>query len=102
MSNDVALRARNHSSSASSREAPLTAFACLLRFFFAVPGSRVDLERVDEPMRGRGHVIDRLIEGVLVGALRSGRAAQLSNELERGGSNLVVGRGRFEVRKGFD
>jgi hypothetical protein len=43
------------------------------------------------------HVVDRLIECGFVRARWARRAAQLSDELQRRRTNLIIGGGRLEV-----
>jgi len=70
----------------------------LPRLLFAISRRRVRVQGANQSL-GRGRdFFDGLIEYlfVRVGWLR--RAAQLANELQRGGANLVVGCGRSKVR----
>src|SRR5437773_11152300 len=86
-------------SGGEARERPL---ARLARFLFAVLWRRVNLERHDETGGGRGHLVDGAIERLLIVARGFGGAAQLADELERRGSDLVGGGGRLEVGEGLD
>src|SRR5262245_32839625 len=51
-------------------------------------------ERVEEPVRHRRDLVDGAAEGRRVGLRRSREPAQLADELERGGADLLV-RGRW-------
>src|SRR5580765_8362125 len=49
-----------------------------------------------------GDLVDRAVEGLLVGGRRLGRAAHLADELQGGGGDLLRGRRRLEVVQGTD
>ncbi len=49
-----------------------------------------------------GHLVDGAVERRLVGLRRRGEAAQLADELDRRGADLLVGRRRVEVEEGAD
>src|SRR5262249_12061636 len=80
-------------------DGPLLGF---LHLHFTIAWRRIRFERTNQALGGGGHVLDRLIEGHFVRDRGTGRAAQLSYELQRRRTNLIVGRGRLEVREGFD
>jgi hypothetical protein len=61
------------------------------------PAPLIDGATEVELMRGRRHFFHGLIESSFVGARWSGRATQLSHELEGRRLDLVVGRGRLEI-----
>ena len=59
-------------------------------------------ERVDQPPRRRGDLVDGALEGLLVGPRRLRRAADLAHELQRRLAHLLVGRRRLEVVERLD
>jgi hypothetical protein len=52
---------------------------------------------VDQPLGGGGHLVDRPLEELLVRLRRLVHPAQLPDELERRGADLVRGRRRREI-----
>src|SRR5690349_14863718 len=78
---------------------PLPGLPCL---HITIARRRVCVQRANQSLGSGRDFFDGLIEYlfVRVGWLR--RAAQLANKLQRGGANLVVGRGRSKVRQRFD
>src|SRR5678816_3347190 len=68
-----------------------------LGFLLSILRRRVGLERCKQPGRDAGNFIDRGQEHAFVGFGRFVESADLSYELERGGSNLVVSDGRIEI-----
>ena len=66
------------------------------RLDFPIAGIGRGDQRADERARRRGDFIDRVIERCLVGFGRRVEAAQLSNELQRGGTDFVFGCGRVD------
>src|SRR5215813_3348033 len=59
-------------------------------------------ERSQQPPSGIGDIIDRLVERCLVRLRRGREPAQLSDELQRGGADLLLGRGRLEIEQSAD
>jgi uncharacterized protein DUF1931 len=86
----------------TSGEALERPLARLAHLFFAIARRRIRLQRMDQPMRGCGHLVDGAAERSFVDARRPCRAAQLSDELERRRANLVVGRRRLKVGERLD
>src|SRR5687768_2422149 len=73
-----------------SGEALAGALTRLRELHIAVPRLGIRMQRVHQSA-GRGrHFVHRSLEDGLVGARRAGRAAQLANELERRGADLVL------------
>src|SRR5215217_8149635 len=64
-----------------SSEAPLRALTRFAGFLLSIAWRGVNLQRVDQAVRGGGHFFDCLIERRFIGARRLGRATQLSDEL---------------------
>src|SRR5690349_10886948 len=67
------------------------------RLDLAVPGRRGRDQRVKQPHRRGGDLLDGSLERGLVGLGWLGGSADLAHVLERRGANLLVGRGRLEV-----
>ena len=65
-------------------------------------GGRVGLERRSSRRGGRGDLVDGALECRLVRLRRLVEAAQLAHELQRGGADLVLGRGRLEIEQRAD
>src|SRR5207245_2157868 len=63
---------------------------------------RAGVQRGQEPPRGVRHIIDRAVEGGLIGLRRPAEAGQLSHELQRRSADLVLGRGRLEIKQRLD
>src|SRR5437764_1429536 len=82
--------------------AALRAFPGLAGLLLAVAGRRRGRERAEEPGGGLGHVVHRPIERRLVGPRRTGGPAQLPDELQGGGPDLLLGGRRVEVGEGPD
>src|SRR5688500_3690253 len=59
-------------------------------------------ERVDQPPRRVGDLVDRRLEGRLVRLRRLRDAADLADVLERGAADLVLGRRGLEVVERMD
>jgi hypothetical protein len=86
--------------SASLRtEANAGALPRLLGYDGAVLGRRTRVERINEHAGNLRDLAHRLLEGSFIGEGRFGEAADLAHELERGGADLLVGRGRLEIEK---
>ena len=60
------------------------------------------LQRREQLVRGRGDLLHGAIERGLVGLGRPVEAAKLAHELQRGGADLLLGRGRLEVEQRLD
>src|SRR5436190_9304413 len=89
--------------SASNRAvAALRAFPGFARLLLAVARRRCGRERAEEPGGGLGHVVHRPIERRLVGPRRTGGPAQLPDELQGRGPDLLLGGRRVEVGEGPD
>src|SRR5262249_6179766 len=69
---------------------------------FPVPRLGGRRQRVNKPLRGGGHFIDRAVEHHFVRAGWTIHPAEFSDELERRRSNLVVSRRWREVRERLD
>jgi hypothetical protein len=67
-----------------------------------VPRRRFGVQRMDQAMGGRGNLIHRAIERLFVLLRRPRCPAQLAHELERRRPDLVIRRGRLEVRERLD
>src|SRR5205085_7092664 len=72
------------------RVAILGALACSARLHFAVTRRSRGGELVDQPTGGRGDFVDGALENGLIGARRSAGAAQLADELDCRGADLLV------------
>jgi hypothetical protein len=72
----------------------------------ALPFPRAHLaargEALEQPRRRARDLVDGAREGLEIRLRRLYRAAHLANELQRGGADLLFGRGRFEVVKDAD
>ena len=68
----------------------------------AVARRGVGDESVEQFVRGAGHLVHGVVEGRLVCLGRPREAAQLPDELHRGGADLVIRGGWFEIMQGFD
>src|SRR5262245_10232491 len=75
---------------------------CLRRLDLSVARLGVGHQRPDQRTRGGRDLLDRVVEHDLVGLGGAGEAAQLANELQRRGADLLVGGGRLEVEQGLD
>jgi hypothetical protein len=71
------------------------------RFFFPIPGGRIGFERTQKAARHARDFIDRAQEGGFIGFGRLVEAADLSDELQRRGSDLVVRDRGIEVEEDF-
>jgi len=60
------------------------------------------VQGVQEPPRRFGHLFHRAVERRFVGLRRLVEAGKLSNELQRRGLDLVLGRRRLEIELGLD
>src|ERR1700722_8288601 len=78
---------------------PLPSFPDLV---FAVPWWGTGCQRVDQTMRGRGHLVDREVERRFVRARRTIGTAQLPDELKSGRADLVLGRRRGKISQDLD
>src|SRR5699024_4990147 len=67
------------------------------RLDLTVLRGRARHELVQQPLGHRGHLLDGLVEGLLVGPARLGGPAHLAHVLQRGGTHLIARRGRLEV-----
>jgi hypothetical protein len=74
---------------------------CFRGFFFAVFGRRGCFERVEKTEGDPGDFVDGFEENGLVCFGWFGETADLSHELKGGGSHLLFGDGRIEVKQGF-
>jgi len=84
-------------------EALLGPLARLWRPRSAILGCGGGDQPVEQALRARRHLVDRALRTRLVGLGRLGESADLGpHELERGGTHLVVVRGRIEVEQGLD
>jgi len=72
-----------------------------LRFRLAIARRRVGDEGLEQMLGGVGDVMNRAVERVLVRLRWFREAAQLADELEGRGADLVVRRRRKEVMKGY-
>jgi hypothetical protein len=72
-------------------------FLCLSGLVFTIPGWRTGRQRLNQPMSGFSHFVDRPIEGHVVRTRGTIRAAQFPDELESGRTDLIVGGGRAEI-----
>src|SRR5829696_7990009 len=63
----------------------------------AVLGRRGGLQRLEQVPRHVRDLLDGAVERLLVGLRGLREAADLADVLERGGADLVLGRGRLEV-----
>ena len=92
-----------HELSASRlREARLGARLRLLGFDVAVARRAGRLQRCQQAAGRRRDLVDRAVERRLVDLGGTRVAAQLAHELQRGGADLVVGRGRREIEQRTD
>jgi hypothetical protein len=57
---------------------------------------------MNQPVRGRRHLIDRVIECLLIGARGAIHAAQFSDELQRRSADFVISGWRLEIGEGLD
>jgi hypothetical protein len=57
---------------------------------------------MNQPMRGRCHLLYRVIECLLVGARGAIHAAQFPDELQRRGADFVVSGWRLEIGERLD
>ncbi|MEY2548934.1 MAG: hypothetical protein QOD64_1516 [Verrucomicrobiota bacterium] len=74
----------------------------LRRFRVAIARRRVRDERLKQMFGGMSDVVHGAIESFLVSFRRLREAAQLANELKRGGANFVLSRRRQEVMQGLN
>jgi hypothetical protein len=72
------------------------------RFFFTILRGCGSFERPEKAARHAGYFFDRALEGILIGFRRLAETADLSDELQGGGSNLIVRNRRIKVKQGFD
>jgi hypothetical protein len=70
-------------------------------FFFAILRRRIRFERTKKSGRRAGYFVNGGHERPFVRLRRFVEAADFSNELKRGGVNLIVSDGRIEIEKGF-
>src|SRR5574341_1516786 len=78
------------------------ALARLPQLVLTISRRRCRLERIEETMRRVGDLLNRQIERRLVRPRRLRGPAQLADELERRGVNLLMRRRRIEIGKGPD
>jgi hypothetical protein len=71
-------------------------------FFLAIFWRRVGFERLEKASRDGCDFIDRSEERSFIRFRRFAEAADLSDELQRGGSNLLGIDRRIEVEESFD
>src|SRR5438552_8657355 len=69
------------------------------RLRFAVARRACRLQRIEKSARSLRHVVNRPMECRLVDPRRVRESAQLSDELQRGGADFLVRRGRLEIKK---
>src|SRR5712675_1361248 len=60
------------------------------------------MQRRQKAVRRVGDLRDRAVERRLVGLRRLVEAGQFSHELQRGGLDFVLGRGRLEIEQSLD
>src|SRR5882672_861729 len=83
-------------------EALARALTPLSRFFFTIAWRCAGRERLDQPMGGGCDLVNRLVERRFICARRPIAAAQLPNELQRRGADLVGGSRRRKIGEGLD
>src|SRR5258705_7904759 len=74
----------------------------LLGLDLAVTGRRVGVQRDQQTPGGGGYLRYRAVECLGVGLRRLVEAGQFSHELQRGGLDFVLGRGRLEIEQSLD
>jgi hypothetical protein len=72
------------------------------RFFLAILRRCGSFERAEQAARHAGYFFDRAPEGILIGFGRLAETADLSDELQGRGSNLVLRNRWIKVKQGFD
>src|SRR5882672_12078770 len=82
-----------------SHGGPLTS---LCRNLFAIPRRRGGHERLDQPTRRFGHLVDSAVERVFVQFGWLVETADLPHELQRRGAYFVVSGRGLEIEQGFD
>src|SRR5207253_8123930 len=84
------------------RVAILGALACSARLHFAVTRRSGGGELVDQSTGGRRDFVDGTLEDGFIGARRSARAAQFTDELDCRGADLLVTGRAIEIGQGSD
>jgi hypothetical protein len=74
----------------------------LCGFFLSILRWGVGFEGTEKTSRDRGYFIDCSQKRGFVGLRRFAKAADLSDELQRSGSNLLGIHGRIEIKESFD
>src|SRR6478736_7898618 len=85
-----------------SPEPQLRALPRLLGLDLAVARRGMGVQRGQETAGGGGHLRDRAVERLGIGLRRLVEAGQFSPELQRGGLDFVLGRGRLEIEQRLD
>src|SRR5258707_15858613 len=75
---------------------------CLLGFDLAVAGRGMRVQRGQKAAGGGGYLRYRAVECLGIGLRRLVEAGQFSHELQRGGVDFVLGRGRLEIEQRLD
>jgi hypothetical protein len=73
-----------------------------LGFYLAIPRRGSGVQGFQELSGRCRNVIDGAPERDLIGGGRFVHPTELADELERGGPDLIIGGGRFEIEEGFD
>src|SRR5215510_16276112 len=75
---------------------------CLLGLDGAIARRCMRVQRRQKPPCGLTDLLDRTVERRLIGLRRLVEAGEFSHELQRGGVDLVLGRGRLEIEQCLD
>src|SRR5262245_284880 len=94
--------ARRAASGIDGTEALSRAGARLRRLDIAIPRRRGGDQGVEQLLGHFGHPVDGAVENRLVGLGGARRSAQLADELQRRGADLLFGGRRLEVVQGLD
>src|ERR1700720_2631252 len=74
----------------------------LLGFDLAVARRRLGMQRGQQAAGAGRYLRHGAVEGLRIGLRRLVEAGQLSHELQRGGVDFVLGRGRFKIEQRLD